>query len=138
MSHCSDTAGGGQRTVGRRLDHQGTGHTPKVFSVDQERKLEAYIKNVCRFAYELASRYGCKYPSGWNATKMAGKDWLTSFLERNKTLSIRRPQATSMSCSTSFNKTNVSSFFKNLQTVLLHKRFEAKDIWNVVYKFTIH
>ncbi|XP_077060445.1 uncharacterized protein LOC143712127 isoform X1 [Siphateles boraxobius] len=62
---------------------------------------------------------------------MAGKDWLTSFLQRNNTLSIRRPQATSMSHSTSFNRTNVSSFFKNLQTVLARYLFEAKDIWNV-------
>ncbi|KAJ8277864.1 hypothetical protein GJAV_G00081000 [Gymnothorax javanicus] len=62
---------------------------------------------------------------------MAGKDWLTSFLERNKTLSIRRPQATSMSRSTSFNKTNVTAFFKNLKTVLTHYNFEAKDIWNM-------
>ncbi|KAJ8273773.1 hypothetical protein GJAV_G00105360, partial [Gymnothorax javanicus] len=62
---------------------------------------------------------------------MAGKDWLTSFLERNKTLSIRQPQATSMSRSTSFNKTNVTAFFKNLKTVLTRYNFEAKDIWNM-------
>ncbi len=62
---------------------------------------------------------------------MAGKDWLTSFLERNNTLSIRRPQATSMSRSTSFNKTNVTAFYNNLQTVLARYLFEAKDIWNV-------
>uniref|UniRef100_A0A8C1RZJ0 HTH CENPB-type domain-containing protein n=1 Tax=Cyprinus carpio TaxID=7962 RepID=A0A8C1RZJ0_CYPCA len=115
----------------------------KVFSVDQERKLQAYIKRaadiyfglspkeVRKFAYELASKYGCKYPDGWDATKMAGKDWLTSFLERNITLSIHRPQATSMSRSTSFNKTNVTAFYNNLQTVLARYLFEAKDIWNV-------
>uniref|UniRef100_A0A673H084 HTH CENPB-type domain-containing protein n=1 Tax=Sinocyclocheilus rhinocerous TaxID=307959 RepID=A0A673H084_9TELE len=116
----------------------------KVFSVDQERKLQAYIKRaadiylglspkeVRKFAYELASRYGCKYPDVWDATKMAGKDWLTSFLERNNTLSIRRPQATSMSRSTSFNKTNVTAFYNNLQTVLARYLFEAKGIWNLI------
>ncbi|KAJ8264764.1 hypothetical protein GJAV_G00154860 [Gymnothorax javanicus] len=62
---------------------------------------------------------------------MAGKDWLTSFLERNRTLSIRRPQATSMSCSTSFNKTTVTAFFNNLKTVLTRYNFEANDIWNM-------
>ncbi|KAJ8263818.1 hypothetical protein GJAV_G00141640, partial [Gymnothorax javanicus] len=62
---------------------------------------------------------------------MAGKDWLTSFLERNRTLSIHRPQATSMSRSTSFNKTNVTAFFNNLKTVLTRYNFEANDIWNM-------
>uniref|UniRef100_A0A8C2BSS0 HTH psq-type domain-containing protein n=1 Tax=Cyprinus carpio TaxID=7962 RepID=A0A8C2BSS0_CYPCA len=102
----------------------------KVFSVDQERKLLAYIKRVRTFAYELAGKYGCKYPDGWDATKLAGKDWLTFFLEGNNTLSIRRPQTTSMSRSTSFNKTNVTAFYNNLQTVLACYLFEAKDIWN--------
>ncbi|KAJ8273447.1 hypothetical protein GJAV_G00101720 [Gymnothorax javanicus] len=62
---------------------------------------------------------------------MAGKDWLTSFLERNRTLSICQPQATSMSRSTSFNKTNVTAFFNNLKTVLTRYNFEANDIWNM-------
>ncbi|XP_042577390.1 MFS-type transporter clz9-like [Cyprinus carpio] len=36
-----------------------------------------------------------------------------------------------MSRSTSFNKTNVTAFYNNLQTVLARYLFEAKDIWNV-------
>ncbi|KAJ8273825.1 hypothetical protein GJAV_G00105920, partial [Gymnothorax javanicus] len=86
---------------------------------------------VRKFAYELAKNIGLKTPCSWKKNQMAGKDWLTSFLERNKTLSIRRPQATSMSRSTSFNKTNVTAFFNNLKTVLTRYNFEANDIWNM-------
>jgi hypothetical protein len=62
---------------------------------------------------------------------MAGKDWLTSFLQRATSLSIRRPQAISMQRATSFNKINVKSFFLNLQKALDRHKFTAKDIWNM-------
>ncbi|XDV25652.1 hypothetical protein PO909_029534 [Leuciscus waleckii] len=61
---------------------------------------------------------------------MAGKDLLTSFLQSATSLSIRRPQATSIQRATSFNKSNVNSF-SNLQKVLDRHKFTAKDIWNV-------
>lgn len=53
------------------------------------------------------------------------------FFECNKTLSIHRPQATSMSCSTSFNKTNLIAFYNHLHTIPARYHFEAKHIWNV-------
>ncbi|CAM4640519.1 unnamed protein product [Leuciscus chuanchicus] len=53
-----------------------------------ERLNDSNGRLVRRFAYELASRYGCKYPSGRDATEMVGKDRLTSFIERNNTLSV--------------------------------------------------
>lgn len=62
---------------------------------------------------------------------MAGKDWLTSFLERHPSLSIRRPQATSLSHATSFNKKNVGDFFNNLARVYERYPLEAHQVWNV-------
>jgi len=62
---------------------------------------------------------------------MAGPDWYTSFIKRNNSLSLRSPEATSLSRATSFNKTNVTQFFSNLKTVYDRLKLEPPDIWNV-------
>ena len=63
-----------------------------------------YIIQVRRFAYQLATRYSCKFPASWDKKEMAGKDWFRGFMRRNQALSIRRPEATSLSRATSFNR----------------------------------
>ena len=98
--------------------------TPRqVFSPSQEDTLKKYLlqmasifygyspKEVRRLAYECAVKFGIQIPSSWCDNKMAGKDWLTSFLGGNPELSIRKPEPTSLGRSTSFNAQNVQSFF---------------------------
>lgn len=80
---------------------------------------------VRKFAHDLARRFDCKYPAQWDKNQMAGKDWFSSFLARNATLPIRRPQATS------FSRTNMTAFFKKLKAVLSGYHFEAKDTWTM-------
>lgn len=70
-------------------------------------------------------------PDSWNRKLIAGVDWLSSFLKRHPALSIRTPQATSLSRATSFNKNNVNLFFENLKTVYLRLNLSPGDIWNI-------
>uniref|UniRef100_A0A8C4RK86 HTH CENPB-type domain-containing protein n=1 Tax=Erpetoichthys calabaricus TaxID=27687 RepID=A0A8C4RK86_ERPCA len=95
-----------------KLPHAGYWTIRRVFSEDQERSQKQYLqraadlyyglspKEVRRLAFQLASHYKCNFPSQWNEACMAGVDWFNGFLKRHPTLSIRRPQATSLSRAT--------------------------------------
>ena len=115
----------------------------QVFSTDQERVLQNYIirsaniyfglspKDVRVLAYDCALEFGVKMPDQWSREKCAGPDWFSSFLKRNPSLSIRTPEATSLSRATSFNKANVNRFFTQLKTVIERDCIKPYDIWNV-------
>lgn len=62
---------------------------------------------------------------------MAGVDWFSFFMKRNPELSVRCAEATSLSRATSFNQTNVKTFFDNLAKVMDRHNFEPKDIYNM-------
>ena len=71
-----------------------------------------------KFAYDYAVAIKkTNIPDNWIKKKIASKDWIRGFLNRQSHLSIRTPEATSLSRATSFNKTNVDNFFENLKTV---------------------
>jgi hypothetical protein len=69
-------------------------------------------------AYQFADSLQKKIPSSRKMKKIAGVDWLHGFMKRHRDLSIRQPQATSLSRATSFNPHNVNAFFDNVDKVL--------------------
>ena len=125
------------------LDSVGYRKNRQIFSDEEELALESYLKTAAdiyygltpyetrKFAYEFAKKNNKSVPASWNTKLIAGKDWLGYFLKRHPALSIRTPQATSLSRATSFNKHNVSLFFDNLKTVYLRHNLSPGDIWNV-------
>ncbi|XP_071646064.1 uncharacterized protein [Temnothorax longispinosus] len=88
-------------------------------------------KETRGLAFDLAKKLNLKVPASWEAARMAGEDWLSSFLKRHPILSIRKPEATSLACATSFNRTNVERFFALLKSVWDKYRFPIHCIWNM-------
>ncbi|XP_052749770.1 uncharacterized protein LOC128200420 [Galleria mellonella] len=117
--------------------------TRKIFTADQEKSLSDYLlmvaqmfyglgpKDVRRLAYDCAIKFAITVPDSWQKNKMAGKDWMTAFLKRNRSLSIRKPEATSLSRATSFNRSNVHDFFNKLAQVMDKYTFTASSVWNI-------
>lgn len=66
--------------------------------------------DVIRMAYQFAELNGIAH--NFNKTRqMAGKDWLTSFLQRQNDLSIRTPEPTSLARVAGFTERKVRGFF---------------------------
>ncbi|XP_067929421.1 uncharacterized protein [Watersipora subatra] len=115
----------------------------KVFTEEQEKMLCDYLLTAAKhhhgltpvtarkFAYEYAEKVNADFPHSWRNTKCAGLDWLYGFRKRFPQISIRTPEATSLSRLTSFNKTNIQEFFRNLEQLLVNNKFEAQHIYNV-------
>lgn len=88
----------------------------QIFTTDEEQMLVDYILtssqmhyglskvNTRSLSFEYAVANGKKISKKWEETKLAGEDWLRGFLKRHPELSIRKPEAISLSRATSFNK----------------------------------
>ena len=74
-------------------------------------------KRVKQLAYEIAKVNKMKFPKNWDVNKEAEKKWFRGFLKRNKSLSIRKPEACSLSRLTTFNFHNVTKFTENLSII---------------------
>lgn len=102
----------------------------KVFSIQEEEDLVQYCITIARMQYglskkrmrELAYKFAIaknkNVPPKWHEKEIAGVEWLRSFRQRHgDRISLRQPEATSLSRATSFNRTNVNRFFENLDAV---------------------
>ncbi|GBN67897.1 hypothetical protein AVEN_189612-1 [Araneus ventricosus] len=81
-------------------------------------------------AFQYAEKLGKAMPSSWNVNECAGIDWMQSFMKRHPRLSLRKPENTSLSRATSFNKKNVGEFFDNLYAVMEKYKFKPERILN--------
>ena len=88
-------------------------------------------KQMRVLAFDFATANEKDVPRSWVCNQCAGPDWLSGFLTRHQELSILTPEGTSLSRSTSFNKTNVGEFFDNLQKVFERHQFSPNDIYNI-------
>ncbi|KAB0804091.1 hypothetical protein PPYR_01061 [Photinus pyralis] len=84
---------------------------------------------IKKCAYEYAVKNNIKSPFN-KEKKVAGNDWLSGFLKRNPTLSLRKPEPTSVNRITAFNKEQVSLFFENLDKILTKYKCKASRIFN--------
>ncbi|KAJ8926565.1 hypothetical protein NQ314_021058 [Rhamnusium bicolor] len=90
------------------------------------------LANVKKMAYEYAITNKKKYPSQRDENKEAGDNWLRCFRNRHfASLSLRKPEGTSLAWSTSFNKETVAAFFKAYKSTLAKGKFEPSRIYNV-------
>ena len=115
----------------------------KVFTVNQECSLADYLKTsakmchglttkqVRKLAYQYAVHLHLTIPSSWDENSSASLDWLKGFLKRHNSLSVRKPENTSLARTTSFNKHNVQNFFDNLEKCYLKHNFPPNMIWNL-------
>lgn len=87
-------------------------------------------KIISKLAYDLIVKNKKKYPESWDKDKAAGYFWRRGFMDRHPELSLKNPEATSLSRSTSFNRHTVGEFFYNLNFALKREQFGAESIWN--------
>ncbi|XP_065683501.1 uncharacterized protein LOC136096322 [Hydra vulgaris] len=115
----------------------------KIFHVSEESAIAEYLQTSSNMCYgltklqtrQLAYKYGIALNSNsilesWHQNKMAGKQWLESFLIRHPKLSLRKPEKVSLAHATAFNEHTVSMFFDNLLEVQLKYKFKPECIFN--------
>lgn len=117
----------------------------KILTEEEEEMLVNYVvtisqmhygltqKEFRRVAYKFAVARKKTVSSLWIEEEMAGTQWLRHFRKRHaKKLSLRKPEPTSLSRATSFNRTNVSQFFQHLMTAYdRYGPFLPQNIYNL-------
>jgi len=84
-----------------------------------------------QMAFQVAEYKGVTHP--FDQTKqMAGRHWLAGFLASNATLTIREPEATSITRAVGFNKAQVDNFFEKWPSILeCIGPIDGDRIWNM-------
>jgi len=113
-----------------------------MLGVEFERELCEYAKKMsdlyygltkaqmCKLAYELAWKNGLRHT--FNKDKMmAGDDWFHGFIQRNPSVSLRKPESTSVARVLGFRRSEVQRLFDNLGSEYQKEKFDASHIFNM-------
>lgn len=113
-----------------------------IFNESQEQELVQFILKSCRnyfgvtpitlrkVAFDFATANGLAHNFN-KATGIAGIEWYYSFMSRHPEISLRKPEATSLSRITAFNTEEVDIFFTNLTHLMSKHNFRPDAIYNV-------
>lgn len=85
------------------------------------------MKDLRELAYQLAVRNGIGHRFN---NQTAGQDWVSGFLKRHPTLTLRTPESTSGARAMGFNKVSVDKFFLLLTKVVDKHKLTASQIYN--------
>lgn len=114
----------------------------QVFTEEQEVLLEQYIvdssnlnygltyKHIRKLAFEYAVHLN-QCPNKWEQNQMAGVDWMKGFMRRHSSLSLRKPENTSLARTLGFNKQMVEEFQTNLADIYSKHKFQPDRIFNL-------
>ena len=149
LNQCAKQYGVPKATLKRHLDgknktangHRKLGRSTMLTS-DLEEQLHDHIlhmegmffgmtrKDLMALAFEVAEENGLDHPFN-REKRIAGKGWYYNFLKRFPDISLRQPEATSLSRATGFNRDAVSRYFDLLEDVIRKHNLTANRIFNV-------
>lgn len=115
-----------------------------LFGIETEKKIVAHVlelgnagfspdrTTIRAIAYQFAAELGLSHKFNKD-TQLAGYDWLTSFLERNPCLSVRKCEGLSLARAQGMNREDVKKYFDILQQIMTENNLLAspKNIWNM-------
>ena len=96
----------------------------------QQRFYGLSLTDVRQLVFQFAERNNIDVPF-FKVTQLAGKDWMSGFLQRHQTISLRTPEATSLSRATGFNRVEVGKFYNLLKPFLETKKIPPSRIYNM-------
>ncbi|KAF2881700.1 hypothetical protein ILUMI_24482 [Ignelater luminosus] len=102
-----------RRYGAEKFAYQASNAVRKVFSDTEEIALVEYLITAAKWNYGRGTKIST--PESWETEKKAGNQWFRCFKAGYKDrLSLRKPQVTSLSRMTAFNKEHVKLFFSKL------------------------
>ena len=99
-----------------------------------ENEIAEYLKNCTLINHAKAN--GIKAPVKCESSGRASEDWMSGYLKRNLSLSIRKPEQTSQARAAGFNKVVVEKFYDNLSILCMINTSFHREISSTAMKQT--